>query len=86
MLAGLQASMVRTQLAEHVALSRGCPECRAMLRVEDRRPRRLQTPFSTLEVEAPPQGLPVSRASRQAGRDLLPSLRPAARRQVHAHA
>src|SRR3712207_6688607 len=53
LLAGLQASMVRTQLAEHVALGRVCPGCRAVLRIKDRRPRRLQTLFGTLEFEAP---------------------------------
>ncbi len=53
LLAGLQASMVRTQLAGHVAQGRVCPECQAVLRVKDRRPRRLQTLFGTLEVEAP---------------------------------
>src|SRR5215213_5638404 len=45
--------MVRTQLAEHAGLGRVCPGCRAALRVKDRRPRRLQTLFGTLEVEAP---------------------------------
>ena len=53
LLAGLQASMVRTQLAEHAALDRVCPGCRAVLRVKDSRPRRLQTLFGALEVEAP---------------------------------
>ena len=53
LLAGLQASMVRRQLAEHAALGRVCPSCRAVLRVKDRRPRRLQTLFGTLEFEAP---------------------------------
>src|SRR3712207_7430987 len=53
LLAGPQASMVRTQLAEHAALGRVCPGCRAVLRVKDRRPRRLQTLFGTAEVEAP---------------------------------
>ena len=53
LLAGLQASMVRTQLAEHVALDRVCPGCQAVLRVKDRRLRRLQTLFGTVEVEAP---------------------------------
>ena len=53
LLAGLQASMVRTQLAEHVAQGRLCPECQAVLRVKDRRLRRLQTLFGTVEVEAP---------------------------------
>jgi hypothetical protein len=52
LLAGLQASMVRTQLAEQVALGRLCPGCEAVLRVKDRRPRRLQTLFGTVEVEA----------------------------------
>src|SRR5215213_432638 len=52
LLAGLQASMVRTQLAEHAALGRVCPGCRAMLRVKDRRQRRLQTLSGTLEIEA----------------------------------
>src|SRR3712207_6286997 len=53
LLATLQASMVRTQLAEHAGLGRVCPGCQAALRVKDRRPRRLQTLFGTVEVEAP---------------------------------
>ena len=53
LLAGLQASMVRRQLAEHAALGRVCPSCRAVLRTKDRRPRRLQTLFGTVEIEAP---------------------------------
>src|SRR3712207_4665734 len=53
LLAGLQASKVRTQLAEHAALGRVCPSCQAVLRVKDRRPRRLQTLFGTVEIEAP---------------------------------
>src|SRR3712207_1372868 len=51
LLAGLQAAMVRQQLAEHVALGRVCPSCRAVLRVKDRRPHRLQTLFGTVEIE-----------------------------------
>src|SRR3712207_319733 len=53
LLARLQAEMVRRQLAEQVARGRVCPRCRAALRIKDRRPRRLQTLFGTLEVEAP---------------------------------
>jgi hypothetical protein len=53
LLAGLQAAMVRRQLAEHVDLGRVCPGCQAVRPIKDRRPRRLQTLFGTLEVEAP---------------------------------
>src|SRR5687767_11286499 len=53
LLARLQAAMVRTQLAEHVAQGRLCPRCQAVQRIKDRRLRRLQTLFGTVEVEAP---------------------------------
>jgi hypothetical protein len=52
-LAELQASMVRSQLAEYVACHRICPQCRAPQPLKDRRTRRLQTLFGTVEVEAP---------------------------------
>ncbi len=52
LLAGLQAAMVRQQLAEHVALDRVCLSCQAVRRIKDRRPRRLQTLFGTVEIEA----------------------------------
>jgi hypothetical protein len=53
LLARLQAAMVRRQLAEHVALGRVCPGCQAVQQIKDRRARRLQTLFGTLELEAP---------------------------------
>ncbi len=53
LLAKVQTQMVRQQLAEYSALGRICPGCRARLRLKDRRPRRLQTLFGTIEVEAP---------------------------------
>jgi hypothetical protein len=53
LLAGLQASMVRDQLAGYAAHHRLCPGCGMPRPLKDRRTRRLQTLFGTLEVEAP---------------------------------
>src|SRR4051794_13965169 len=53
LLAGLQASMVRDQLAGYVAPHPLCPRCGGAQPPQDRRTRRLQTLFGTLEVEAP---------------------------------
>src|SRR4051794_29947523 len=53
LLAGLQASMVRDQLAGYAAHHRLCPGCGVPRPLKDRRTRRLQTLFGTLEVEAP---------------------------------
>jgi hypothetical protein len=52
-LAELQASMVRRQVAEYVACHRLCRRCRVPQPLKDRRTRRLQTLFGTVEVEAP---------------------------------
>jgi len=41
------------QVAEHAALCRACPGCGALQLLKDRRTRRLQTLFGTVEVEAP---------------------------------
>jgi hypothetical protein len=53
LLAELQASMVRSQVAEYAACHRVCPQCRVPQPLKDRRTRRLQTLFGTVEVEAP---------------------------------
>jgi len=53
LLAKLQASMLCGQVAEYAAHHRVCPECRALRPLKDRRTRRLQTLFGTVEVEAP---------------------------------
>jgi len=53
LLAKLQASMLCGQMAEHAAHHRVCPECRVLRPLKDRRRRRLQTLFGTVEVEAP---------------------------------
>jgi hypothetical protein len=52
-LAKLQASMVQSQVVEHAARHRVCPRCRVPQPLKDRRTRRLQTLFGTVEVEAP---------------------------------
>ena len=52
-LAKLQASMVQSQAAEYAACRRVCPQCRVPQPLKDRRSRRLQTLFGTVEVEAP---------------------------------
>jgi hypothetical protein len=53
LLAELQASMVRSQVAEYAACHRVCPRCRVPQPLKDRRTRRPQTPFGTVAVEAP---------------------------------
>jgi len=52
-LARLQASMLCGQVAEYAALRRACVECGMLQPLKDRRTRRLQTLFGTVEVEAP---------------------------------
>jgi len=53
LLAKLQASMLCGQVAEHAALCRACVDCGAVQPLKDRRTRRLQTLFGTVEIEAP---------------------------------
>ena len=52
-LAKLQGIMVPSQAAEYAAWHRVCPHCRVPQPVKDRRTRRVQTLFGTVEVEAP---------------------------------
>jgi hypothetical protein len=53
LLARLQASMLCGQVAEHAAHHRVCAACGVLQPLKDRRTRRLQTLFGTVEVEAP---------------------------------
>jgi len=53
LLAKLQASMLCSQVAEYAAHHRVCVECGALQLLKDRRTRRLQTLFGTVEFEAP---------------------------------
>ncbi len=53
LLAKLQAGMLCGQVAEYAALCRVCKECGVPQPLKDRRTRRLQTLFGTVEVEAP---------------------------------
>ncbi len=53
LLTKLQASMLRDQVAEYAARSQVCPGCGVLRSLKDRRTRRLQTLFGTVEVEAP---------------------------------
>ena len=53
LLAKLQASMLSGQVAAYVAHHRACAACGALQPLKDRRTRRLQTLFGTVEVEAP---------------------------------
>jgi len=53
LLAKLQASMLCSQVAEYAAHHRACVECGALQPLKDRRTRRLQTLFGTVELEAP---------------------------------
>ncbi len=53
LLAKLQASMLCGQVNEYAAHCRVCPACGVLQPLKDRRTRRLQTLFGTVEVEAP---------------------------------
>jgi len=53
LLAKLQASMLCGQVAEYAAQHRVCAACGILQPLKDRRTRRLQTLFGTVEVEAP---------------------------------
>ena len=53
LLAKLQASMLCGQVAAYAAHHRVCSECGVLQPFKDRRTRRLQTLFGTVEVEAP---------------------------------
>jgi len=53
LLARLQASMLCGQVAEYAAQHRVCAACGVLQPFKDRRTRRLQTLFGTVEVEAP---------------------------------
>src|SRR5215211_3066259 len=52
-LAELQASMVQSQVVEYAGHRRVCPQCWVPQALKDRRTRRLQSLFGTVEVEAP---------------------------------
>ncbi len=53
LLAKLQASMLCGQVAAYAAHHRACAACGVLQPLKDRRTRRLQTLFGTVEVEAP---------------------------------
>ena len=53
LLAKLQASMLCGQVAEYAAHHRACAVCGVLQPLKDRRTRRLQTLFDTVEVDAP---------------------------------
>jgi len=53
LLARLQASMLCGQVAEYAAHHLVCAACGMLQPLKDRRTRRLQTLFGTVEVEAP---------------------------------
>jgi hypothetical protein len=53
LLTKLQASMLCGQVAEYAAGCRVCPGCGVLRPLKDRRTRRLQTLFGTVELEAP---------------------------------
>jgi len=53
LLAELQASMLCSQVAEYTAHHGVCAACRVLQPFKDRRTRRLQTLFGTVEVDAP---------------------------------
>ncbi len=53
LLAKLQAGMLCGQVAAYAAHHRACAACGVLQPLKDRRTRRLQTLFGTVEVEAP---------------------------------
>jgi len=53
LLAKLQASILCGQVAEYAAYHRACTACGVLQPLKDRRTRKLQTLFGTIEVEAP---------------------------------
>ena len=53
LLSRLQEAMVRRQVAEYLHCRRICPDCLTFQPVKDRRQRRLQTLFGSIDVEAP---------------------------------
>ncbi len=53
LLAKLQASMLCGQVAAYAAHHRACAACGALQSLKERRTRRLQTLFGTVEAEAP---------------------------------
>src|SRR5215210_4559447 len=53
LLTKLQASILCDQLAEYAAHRRVCPDCGMLQPLKDRRTRRLQTLFGTVEIEVP---------------------------------
>jgi hypothetical protein len=53
LLSKLQARMLCDQVAEYAARCRVCPDCGELQPLKDRRTRRLQTLFGTVEIEAP---------------------------------
>ena len=52
-LSKLQVIMVRSQVVEYAGHRRACPQCWVPQALKDRRTRRLQTLFGTVEAEAP---------------------------------
>ncbi len=52
-LAALQHAIVTTQIDEYVASRQVCKSCQAFLPIRDRRTRKLQTLFGTIEVSTP---------------------------------
>ena len=53
LLARLQRCMLCAQVADYAARCRVCPACGALQPLKDRRTRRLQILFGTVEVEVP---------------------------------
>jgi hypothetical protein len=53
LLARLQEAMVRGQVAEYLHCRRVCPDCLTFQPMKDRRQRRVQSLFGTVDVEAP---------------------------------
>jgi len=86
LLARLQASVLCGQVAAYAAHHGVCAACGVLQPLKDRRTRRLQTLFGTVEVEgAAVQGLPLPPACAHDGGAVLTGLR-AADRSLHAGA
>jgi len=86
LLAKVQASMLCGQVAEYAAHHRACVGCGTLQPLKDRRTRRLQTLFGTVEVEAPRFRMCRCRpsATQEWARTVSPANHESLRTRTHA--
>jgi hypothetical protein len=86
LLAGVQRHLVQGRVAEYRALRRRCSHCRGVRPLKDRRTRRLNSLFGTIEVPAPrfkPCRCAVTaRSTLCPASELLPPLHPRIRADI----